>query len=205
MPERRVQIRLKQKTADKNFVLVHALEKSIILVGRFKPPKLCATCNNPLTNRERKYCSYSYQYTISNRMKLGTQKIFIAKDIGDFPIENIGYDARKMRVLKEQNFSCNGCGLSTWREKTITLELEHKDGNSKNNIRENLEILCPNCHSQTDTWRGRNKRVYSTDEQMIDAIKNNKSLRQALESLGMAAKGGNYKRISKLAKEISIH
>jgi Zn finger protein HypA/HybF involved in hydrogenase expression len=138
-------------------------------------------------------------------MKLGTQKIFIAKDIGDFPIENIGHGARKMRVLKEQNFSCNGCGLSTWREKTITLELEHKDGNSKNNIRENLEILCPNCHSQTDTWRGRNKRVYSTDEQMIDAIKNNKSLRQALESLGMAAKGGNYKRISKLAKEISIH
>jgi hypothetical protein len=35
-------------------------------------------------------------------------------------------------------------------------ELEHKDGNSENNDPENLEWICPNCHSQTDTYKGKN-------------------------------------------------
>ena len=41
--------------------------------------------------------------------------------------------------------------------KSIVLELEHIDGNSDNNTEENLTILCPNCHSQTLTYKNRNK------------------------------------------------
>lgn len=44
-----------------------------------------------------------------------------------------------------------------WRDRPLPLEVDHIDGNWRNNCRENLRMLCPNCHSATDTYRGRNK------------------------------------------------
>ena len=72
--------------------------------------------------------------------------------------EDLGPENRRRRVFEEQEHKCNKCGIDSWLGQPIVLELEHKDGNNKNNARENLEGLCPNCHSQTTTWRGRNKR-----------------------------------------------
>jgi hypothetical protein len=57
--------------------------------------------------------------------------------------------------LKEQR--CEQCGLSQWRGKALSLELHHVNGDGLDNRLENLLLLCPNCHSQTDTWGGRNK------------------------------------------------
>ena len=89
----------------------------------------------------------------------------------------------------------------------ITLELDHKDGNNENNARENLEALCPNCHSTTETWRGRNKPYRNgiskvSDEDLIQCIKTTTSLRQALLKAGLAAKGGNYRRVKELSERI---
>lgn len=55
---------------------------------------------------------------------------------------------------------CSECGVEKWRGKRITFDLDHEDGDQTNNDRRNLRLLCPNCHSQTPTWRGRNKRRY---------------------------------------------
>lgn len=74
--------------------------------------------------------------------------------------EELGHDSRKKKVFLEQGEKCNKCGLTDWLGNPITFELEHIDGNRHNNLRENLEVLCPNCHSQTETWRGRNKIIY---------------------------------------------
>ena len=63
----------------------------------------------------------------------------------------------KRYILEKQNNSCKECGISEWNSKPIVLELEHIDGNSNNNIEQNLCCLCPNCHSQTNTYKGRNK------------------------------------------------
>ncbi len=52
---------------------------------------------------------------------------------------------------------CFVCGISEWNGKEIVLELEHKDGNSDNNHPKNLELICPNCHSQTSTYKAKNK------------------------------------------------
>jgi len=52
---------------------------------------------------------------------------------------------------------CENCGLDTWLGDKIPLQLHHKDGNHSNNKLENLQLLCPNCHSLTDTYAGRNK------------------------------------------------
>ena len=63
----------------------------------------------------------------------------------------------KMRLIRELGHQCTECKNTTWNDKPITLELEHIDGNNRNNSRENLTILCPNCHSQTSTWRNRKR------------------------------------------------
>jgi ssDNA-binding Zn-finger/Zn-ribbon topoisomerase 1 len=62
------------------------------------------------------------------------------------------------RLVKEgiKEYKCEGCGINAWNEKRIGLELNHIDGNNSNHRLENLEILCPNCHSQTDTFKSRN-------------------------------------------------
>jgi Zn finger protein HypA/HybF involved in hydrogenase expression len=57
------------------------------------------------------------------------------------------------RILEEQDNRCNHCGLDNWNKKSLILELHHKDGYKDNEKRNNLEYLCPNCHSQTDFWR----------------------------------------------------
>jgi len=59
--------------------------------------------------------------------------------------------------LYEQNHKCNKCSLKSWLGKPLTLELHHIDGNKTNNKRENLEAICPNCHSQTDNFRFKGK------------------------------------------------
>ena len=54
---------------------------------------------------------------------------------------------------------CEMCGLKdTWNGRPIVLELDHINGDNKNHKYSNLRLLCPNCHSQTDTFKGRNKK-----------------------------------------------
>ena len=67
--------------------------------------------------------------------------------------------------LKEKLFKdglkkecCEICGVSIWQGVKLPLELHHKDGNHYNNALDNLIILCPNCHSQTDTYGNKNRK-----------------------------------------------
>jgi hypothetical protein len=46
--------------------------------------------------------------------------------------------------------TCEGCGIKTWRERPLSLALHHRNGQRDDNRLENLEVLCPNCHSQTE-------------------------------------------------------
>ncbi len=115
--------------------------------------------------------------------------------------ETLSFERLRKRILLEQNNKCNHCKINSWNKKPITLELEHMDGNHNNNKRENLECLCPNCHSQTDTWRGRNKtkkKVKVSDDEIIKTYLETKNIRQTLIKVGISAKGGNYKRINGL-------
>ena len=66
--------------------------------------------------------------------------------------------ALRLRLLEDGIFEpiCNRCGNTEWLGNQIPLELHHKDGNKENNNLDNLELLCPNCHYFTDTYKSKN-------------------------------------------------
>ena len=65
----------------------------------------------------------------------------------------------KKRLIKEgiKENKCDICEITEWNGKPISMQLDHIDGNSHNHKLENLRMTCPNCHSQTETYCGKNK------------------------------------------------
>ena len=74
--------------------------------------------------------------------------------------DSLSWRNKKERVLIEQNYACATCGIKTWNNMSIILELDHVDGNRQNNTRENLRRICPNCHSQTPTYKAKNIKFH---------------------------------------------
>ena len=66
----------------------------------------------------------------------------------------------KQKLIKENMIEvvCSCCKLTEWMGKPIPLELDHIDGDNTNNEFTNLRMLCPNCHAQTETYRGKNTK-----------------------------------------------
>lgn len=64
----------------------------------------------------------------------------------------------KLRLIKAgiKERRCEHCKLDTWLGNPIPIELHHIDGDYYNNLIENIELICPNCHALTDNYRGKN-------------------------------------------------
>ena len=68
--------------------------------------------------------------------------------------------ALKRKILKNKliSYKCSECqNNGAWQDKSLSLQLDHINGVNNDNRIENLRFLCPNCHSQTKTYSGRNK------------------------------------------------
>jgi 5-methylcytosine-specific restriction endonuclease McrA len=102
----------------------------------------------------------------TNQSGKGFNKIVSPK----IPIEEIIFEGKhpefqtfklKKRLIKEgyKLNKCEECGLDgIWNNKLIEMELDHIDGNRTNHLLENLKMICPNCHSQTETYCGKNAK-----------------------------------------------
>lgn len=120
---------------------------------------------------------------------------------------NIKINAALPAITALRGHRCERCGLSEWLHEKIALEIHHKDGDSLNNTLDNLELLCPNCHALTENYRGKNINhaiIRTTEEEFVDALKQSSSIRQALITLGLTPKGGNYVRANELIQKYQI-
>lgn len=100
----------------------------------------------------------------TNQSGKGTKKP--KPDSSKLPINEIlngmhpqyGSSKLRIRLIKEgyKEHKCESCDLTEWLGQPISLELDHIDGDRTNHIYSNLRILCPNCHAQTETYRGKN-------------------------------------------------
>lgn len=114
------------------------------------------------------------------------------------------------RIIKQFNLmhdSCSICGIVEWRGNKIAFDLDHIDGDASNCRLSNLRLLCPNCHSQTDTYKGKSintgkKKV--SDDVLLSSLKTEKTIRQALIKVGLSPRGGNYTRAVKLKNQLAL-
>ena len=68
------------------------------------------------------------------------------------------YKLKKYAIENNLLFNkCYKCGLTMWNDKPLKLQLHHINGDNRDNRIENLQLLCPNCHSQTDNFCKKNK------------------------------------------------
>jgi hypothetical protein len=108
------------------------------------PRGVCLSCNKSLINLSgKKYCSAVCQkdFEMSARIASGIFSSVTAKKY----------------LLKTRGHQCQICNLKEWNDKLIPIEMDHIDGNHKNNSLDNLRLVCPNCHAQTPTYKSKNK------------------------------------------------
>lgn len=111
--------------------------------GIFKGLVNCINCGQSCKKNSSKFCKLScnLEYNLKQRIESGKAS---SRTI-------------KRYLISIHGNKCSNCGITEWDNKSIVMELEHKDGDSSNNSLDNTCLLCPNCHSQTSTYKNRNK------------------------------------------------
>jgi hypothetical protein len=119
--------------------------------------KYCLNCNKEIPNRN-KYCSIKCQHEYEQ--KEWKKKWFAGEVSGNInPVWTEVSKRVKVYLFNKYNKRCAICGWGKINPYTgtIPLEVEHIDGNPYNTSPDNVTLLCPNCHSLTQTYRGANK------------------------------------------------
>ena len=112
--------------------------------------------------------------------------------------------SERQELIKKRGCKCEVCGLTEWLGKPIKLEVHHIDGNRQNDDESNLQVMCPNCHSFTENHSKNIKNNSLTDEELVEFLKENPTIHQALLKAGLSTAGANYKRARRLAQQYEL-
>jgi len=140
-----------------------------------KPNCICAYCKKSFygSRNNHIYCSRKCANLAKKDKYIEKWKRGLVTGTYNGAVKNVSRYV-KSYLLKKYNNQCARCNISDWHGQKLILELHHKDGNSRNNTEENLEYLCPNCHSVADKENKGNKpmgrRYYR--EKYRDELKN---------------------------------
>jgi predicted RNA-binding Zn-ribbon protein involved in translation (DUF1610 family) len=117
----------------------------------------------------------------------------------------------KQKLLKKGTpYKCVECGISEWQGQKLSLHLDHINGNNTDNDDYNLRFLCPNCHSLTHTYCGKNnksgfgsinKKV--SDEILLKSMNECLTVKDSLTNVGLSG-AANYQRVYRLAQKNNI-
>lgn len=111
---------------------------------------VCLNCGKEYVkskNSTGKFCCFDCSVEFRNKEK---DKEYFKGEISDM-------HTLKRHYIRNNEYKCAICGISEWNNKPLVLILDHIDGNSDNNFPNNLRLVCPNCDSQLDTFKGKNK------------------------------------------------
>ena len=174
----------------------------------------CPSCKRVLKNiyaysSHKKYCGKTPEErkALSSHLKpwQGWSKGKVVRRVEEVLKEKSQFStgSAKDLIIKMElkEWKCECCGIVDWNGKHITLELDHINGDNRDHRLENVRLLCPNCHAQTANWRGRKNNTNGkkvSDEDLLTALNESVSIRQALIRVGLTAKGGNYQRCKNL-------
>lgn len=129
----------------------------------------CLNCGKDISHKYRNiYCDnkcqknyemkQKYEYFLTSPEDLQRANWTLPESIREF-------------ILIEQDHKCNICGIENiWNNEPLTFVFDHIDGNAANNTRENYRAICPNCDSQLDTYKSKNKnsaRTYRYNKEWI--------------------------------------
>lgn len=110
-----------------------------------KKRPLCKNCGKEVIKNPNVFCDLICQ--ILYKLDKSHEKIENGESVADKIMK---------RYLVTLNPCCHTCGIHSWMNKPLMLELDHIDGDCTNTTLQNCRLLCPNCHSQTPTFRAKN-------------------------------------------------
>lgn len=132
----------------------------------------CPTCNKyfTVTKKRKKFCSKNCNMSYRHN-----EHIKQIEQYGSFSINNsVSPNLRTIRkyLINKSDNICHICKLNAdnWNDKPLTLIIDHINGDASDWTINNVRLICPNCDSQTSTYKGRNKgkstRTYTITQKL---------------------------------------
>jgi hypothetical protein len=169
------------KTTDEEFAT--AVENSISIKDCLLNLDLIAAGGNYRSFHNRvKKLGLSTAHFIDPKQWNSGKKFGPRRPVEDYLVKgrHCSSNSLRRRLISEgiKEARCEKCGITEWNGSPAPLELDHINGDHDDNRLENLQILCPNCHAQTDTYRGRNR---ADRKEKIERVKKEKEVKPSCD------------------------